>query len=131
MWGGVGCGEWGCDGLLSLYSPTKQDFIVAKYKYLMLLPRPSQKDHVNSIEDLSRVSFKSLPPSLPLSLSLSLSLSSLFPCSLLKKIQISLSLSFMQQLHASVRTGNLETCLRLLSLGANPNYVNPVSHSAS
>jgi AAA+ ATPase superfamily predicted ATPase len=59
---------WGCDGLLSPYSPTKHDFIVAKYKYLMLLPRPSQKDHVNSIEDLSRVS-------LSLSLSLFLSLS--------------------------------------------------------
>ncbi len=37
----------------------------------------------------------------------------------------SVSFSF-QQLHASVRTSNLETCLRLLSLGADPNYVHPV-----
>lgn len=29
-----------------------------------------------------------------------------------------------KQLHASVRTSNLETCLRLLSLGADPNYLN-------
>lgn len=30
-----------------------------------------------------------------------------------------------KQLHASVRTSNLETCLRLLSLGADPNYRHP------
>lgn len=30
-----------------------------------------------------------------------------------------------QQLHSSVRTGNLETCLRLLSLGAHANYFHP------
>jgi len=30
-----------------------------------------------------------------------------------------------QQLHSSVRTGNLETCLRLLSLGARANYFHP------
>ncbi|XP_026117222.1 ARF GTPase-activating protein GIT2a isoform X8 [Carassius auratus] len=30
-----------------------------------------------------------------------------------------------KQLHSSVRTGNLETCLRLLSLGAQPNYFHP------
>lgn len=33
----------------------------------------------------------------------------------------------MQQLHSSVRTGNLETCLRLLSLGAQANFFHPVS----
>lgn len=38
----------------------------------------------------------------------------------------SLSISF-QQLHSSVRTGNLETCLRLLSLGAQANFFHPVS----
>lgn len=32
-----------------------------------------------------------------------------------------------QQLHSSVRTNNLETCLRLLSKGADPNYFHPVS----
>uniref|UniRef100_A0A672FZC3 ARF GTPase-activating protein GIT2-like n=1 Tax=Salarias fasciatus TaxID=181472 RepID=A0A672FZC3_SALFA len=31
-------------------------------------------------------------------------------------------LIFFQQLHSSVRTGNLETCLRLLSLGAQANF---------
>jgi len=36
-------------------------------------------------------------------------------------------LLFLQQLHSSVRTGNLETCLRLLSLGARANYFHPVS----
>ncbi|OCT98175.1 hypothetical protein XELAEV_18010405mg [Xenopus laevis] len=30
-----------------------------------------------------------------------------------------------KQLHSSVRTGNLETCLRLLSLGAQANFFNP------
>ncbi|XP_056273863.1 ARF GTPase-activating protein GIT2a isoform X9 [Pseudoliparis swirei] len=30
-----------------------------------------------------------------------------------------------QQLHSSVRTGNLETCLRLLSLGAQANFFHP------
>ena len=34
---------------------------------------------------------------------------------------------FIQQLHSSVRTGNLETCLRLLSLGAQANFFHPVS----
>lgn len=33
---------------------------------------------------------------------------------------------FIQQLHSSVRTGNLETCLRLLSLGAQANFFHPV-----
>lgn len=31
-----------------------------------------------------------------------------------------------QQLHSSVRTGSLETCLRLLSLGAQANFFHPV-----
>jgi len=33
----------------------------------------------------------------------------------------------LQQLHSSVRTSNLETCLRLLSKGADTNYFHPVS----
>lgn len=32
-----------------------------------------------------------------------------------------------QQLHSSVRTGNLETSLRLLAQGADPNYFHEVS----
>ena len=32
---------------------------------------------------------------------------------------------FSQQLHASARTNNLETCLRLLALGAQPSYIHP------
>ena len=31
-----------------------------------------------------------------------------------------------KQLHASVRTANLETSLRLLSCGADPNFLHPV-----
>lgn len=31
-----------------------------------------------------------------------------------------------KQLHSSVRTANLETSLRLLSYGADPNYLHPV-----
>ncbi|KAB0393960.1 hypothetical protein E2I00_004404, partial [Balaenoptera physalus] len=33
--------------------------------------------------------------------------------------------TLLQQLHSSVRTGNLETCLRLLSLGAQANFFHP------
>lgn len=36
-----------------------------------------------------------------------------------------------KQLHSSVRTGNLETCLRLLSLGAQANFFNPEKGSTS
>ena len=32
---------------------------------------------------------------------------------------------FLQQLHSSVRTNNLETVLRLISKGADPNYLHP------
>ncbi|CAL8084499.1 unnamed protein product [Calicophoron daubneyi] len=35
-----------------------------------------------------------------------------------------------QQLHASVRTGVLETSLYLLALGANPNFIHPVKGTA-
>ena len=35
------------------------------------------------------------------------------------------TLCSLQQLHSSVRTGNLETCLRLLSLGAQANFFHP------
>ena len=34
----------------------------------------------------------------------------------------------LQQLHSSVRTTSLETSLRLLSLGADPNYYYAVGH---
>ncbi|XP_051974593.1 ARF GTPase-activating protein GIT2-like isoform X5 [Xyrauchen texanus] len=37
----------------------------------------------------------------------------------------SASTDLSKQLHSSVRTGNLETCLRLLSLGAQANYFHP------
>ena len=38
-------------------SPTKHDFIVAKYKHLALLPRVTLKDSASMTEDLSKVSF--------------------------------------------------------------------------
>ena len=37
----------------------------------------------------------------------------------------------LKQLHSSVRTGNLETSLRLLSLGADPNYFHTVNRNFS
>uniref|UniRef100_A0A670ZLF8 GIT ArfGAP 1 n=1 Tax=Pseudonaja textilis TaxID=8673 RepID=A0A670ZLF8_PSETE len=45
----------------------------------------------------------------------------------LKSLLSPLNLLFpsRQQLHSSVRTGNLETCLRLLSLGAQANFFHP------
>lgn len=47
------------------------------------------------------------------------------------KSQLNLFISFFspQQLHSSVRTGNLETCLRLLTLGAQANFFHPVRPS--
>ncbi|XP_038673561.1 ARF GTPase-activating protein GIT2a isoform X8 [Scyliorhinus canicula] len=36
-----------------------------------------------------------------------------------------------KQLHSSVRTGNLETCLRLLSLGAQANFFHPEKENTS
>jgi len=39
-----------------LCSPTKHDFIACKYKNLAFLPKISNKDNFNSIEDMSRVS---------------------------------------------------------------------------
>lgn len=39
---------------------------------------------------------------------------------------LNIILLLFQQLHSSVRTGNLETCLRLLSLGAQANFFHPV-----
>lgn len=36
-----------------------------------------------------------------------------------------------QQLHSSVRTGNLETSLRLLAQGADPNYYHEVTTSSN
>ncbi|XP_022108828.1 ARF GTPase-activating protein GIT2-like isoform X2 [Acanthaster planci] len=60
-------------------SPSKSEFIRAKYQRLDFVLRLKEEDG-SSVKDLS------------------------------------------QQLHSSVRTGNLETCLRLLSLGAQANF---------
>lgn len=46
------------------------------------------------------------------------------------RLSPTLSCALLQQLHSSVRTGNLETCLRLLSLGAQANFFHPVSASS-
>lgn len=40
-------------------------------------------------------------------------------------LHLARSVCSLQQLHSSVRTGNLETCLRLLSLGAQANFFHP------
>ncbi|KAK2177809.1 hypothetical protein NP493_577g00006 [Ridgeia piscesae] len=42
-----------------------------------------------------------------------------------KDSELSSAEDLSKQLHSSVRTGNLETSLRLLSLGADPNYFHP------
>ena len=62
-------------------SPTKNDFIRAKYEQLSFVHRPPKRDD----EDLGK------------------------------------------QLHSSVRTANLDTSLRLLSLGAQANFYHIVS----
>ena len=36
-------------------SPSKNDFIIAKYKHLQMLPRLSQKDNPNALSELSKV----------------------------------------------------------------------------
>ncbi|XP_038059624.1 ARF GTPase-activating protein GIT2-like isoform X1 [Patiria miniata] len=64
-------------------SPSKSEFIRAKYQRLDFVLRLKEEDGSN-VKDLS------------------------------------------QQLHSSVRTGNLETCLRLLSLGAQANFYHVV-----
>ncbi|XP_025032700.1 ARF GTPase-activating protein GIT1, partial [Python bivittatus] len=65
-------------------SPTKSEFIRAKYQMLAFVHKlPCRDDDGVTAKDLSK------------------------------------------QLHSSVRTGNLETCLRLLSLGAQANFFHP------
>ncbi|XP_033628480.1 ARF GTPase-activating protein GIT2-like isoform X2 [Asterias rubens] len=64
---------------LTFSSPSKSEFIRAKYQRLDFVHRLKDEDGSN-VKDLSK------------------------------------------QLHSSVRTGNLETCLRLLSLGAQANF---------
>ncbi|KAG6928522.1 GIT ArfGAP 1 [Chelydra serpentina] len=65
-------------------SPTKSEFIRAKYQMLAFVHKlPCRDDDGVTAKDLSK------------------------------------------QLHSSVRTGNLETCLRLLSLGAQPSFFHP------
>lgn len=54
----------------------------------------------------------------------------LFLCFLKSQLNLFFSFFFFpQQLHSSVRTGNLETCLRLLTLGAQANFFHPVRPS--
>lgn len=96
-------------------SPTKSEFIRAKYQMLAFVHKlPCRDDDGVTAKDLSKVGCGigvhgtptgggDRPPLTHLSLP--------------------------QQLHSSVRTGNLETCLRLLSLGAQANFFHPVSAS--
>lgn len=65
--------------ILSVFSPTKADFIRAKHQQLAFIVRSSDSE-----DDLN------------------------------------------QQLHSSVRTNNLETSLRLLAQGCDPNYFHQV-----
>ena len=63
-----------------ILSPTKSEFIRAKYEQLAYVHRPPRRD-----DEVGK------------------------------------------QLHSSVRTANLDTSLRLLSLGAQANFFHPVS----
>lgn len=99
-------------------SPNKSEFIKAKYQMLAFVHRmPCREDDSSTAKDLSKVRRKLTYFWLtyfwlkPFFLGC-VHLLRLFP---------------PQQLHSSVRTGNLETCLRLLSLGAQANFFHPVS----
>ncbi|XP_046395517.1 ARF GTPase-activating protein GIT2 isoform X2 [Ischnura elegans] len=76
--------------------PTKADFVRAKHQTLAFLYRPNAHDGNVGSGESPSVLYGGTVGDLS------------------------------QQLHASVRTGNLETSLRLLSLGADPNYFHEV-----
>ncbi|XP_071444847.1 ARF GTPase-activating protein GIT2 isoform X2 [Hetaerina americana] len=76
--------------------PTKADFVRAKHQMLAFLYRPNAIDGTVGSGESPSVLYGGSVGDLS------------------------------QQLHASVRTGNLETSLRLLSLGADPNYYHEV-----
>ncbi|NWW29640.1 GIT1 protein, partial [Panurus biarmicus] len=89
--------------------PTKSEFIRAKYQMLAFVHKlPCRDDDGVTAKDLSKVGWG------------------------LRGTPVAVGteppryqLSPLQQLHSSVRTGNLETCLRLLSLGAQANFFHP------
>lgn len=139
------------------YSPTKSEFIRAKYQMLAFVHKlPCRDDDGVTSKDLSKVRkcgnvhiawWEAKPISLRHSTP-TWGIKSLRPWKLLMRSYLkmmqaatveelwwedsqNLSLSFpvsrWQQLHSSVRTGSLETCLRLLSLGAQANFFHPVS----
>lgn len=125
-------------------SPNKTEFIKAKYQMLAYVHRmPCREDDSVTAKDLSKVS--SSPPSFMLQIPNIQSVEALgrkrgkvhlnclwlfcvCPSSCLfwwiNTLFASIS---VQQLHSSVRTGNLETCLRLLSLGAQANFFHQVA----
>lgn len=93
-------------------SPTKSEFIRAKYQMLAFVHKlPCRDDDGVTAKDLSKVGWGCGEPP-PLAVGTDPPLNWVSP---------------PQQLHSSVRTGNLETCLRLLSLGAQANFFHPVS----
>lgn len=98
-------------------SPNKSEFIRAKYQMLAFVHRlPCREDDSLTAKDLSKVSRKKYSLWHVLCVIVNIRLIGFFFTLFL----------FIQQLHSSVRTGNLETCLRLLSLGAQANFFHPV-----
>ena len=91
------------DGFISVHSPSKADFIRAKHQMLSFIIQQSWADD-------------SKPPTAE---------------SNEEVVCIRMEEEASQELHSSVRTANLETSLRLLSQGANPNYFHKVSSDGS
>ncbi|KAM9822098.1 ARF GTPase-activating protein GIT2a isoform 14-T14 [Syngnathus typhle] len=93
--------------------PNKSEFIKAKYQMLAFVHRmPCREDDSSTAKDLSKVRRNT---------------AAAHKDQLIGNVGCFLFLFFflLQQLHSSVRTGNLETCLRLLSLGAQANFFHP------
>ncbi|XP_076416084.1 ARF GTPase-activating protein GIT2 isoform X23 [Peromyscus maniculatus bairdii] len=93
--------------------PNKAEFIRAKYQMLAFVHRlPCRDDDSVTAKDLSKVGALFPVPGAcrPWAASPGGSVT---------------AKDLSKQLHSSVRTGNLETCLRLLSLGAQANFFHP------
>ncbi|XP_036817988.1 ARF GTPase-activating protein GIT1 isoform X5 [Oncorhynchus mykiss] len=100
--------------------PTKSEFIRSKYQMLSFVHKlPCRDDDGVTTKDLSKAGRKHLNDTT------GITNGSRCVEPLMRAFTGSLALFLSQQLHSSVRTGSLETCLRLLSLGAQANFFHP------